>query len=701
MQRIIAGLLVLAFALIGAALIIPALIPNESLRSAAQEQASSVLGRGVELNGEIGLTILPRLEIRANDAQISNAEGFGETPFAEMREMRFTLELWPLLSRQIEIDEFVLVDPVIRLQERNGRNNWSLGAPSESTTVSTSGSETGFVRQTGALPFEASFGDVRIENGSVSYSDGLSTRTIEALNLSIALPSVDQPVSFNGSMNLDGFPTQFDAELGSLRGFFEGARTPLDFNLTGGLADISVVGHFLESSELALDGRIEISLAIRALARYLGTDLPDGETFNHFSADSAVAIRPGVVRLTDGTITFDDILAEDGTLTLNYDRTRPLVTGSFQVENLDITPYMPEQTSAPSQPAPGSGVPPWSTTPMDFSPLRAMDSNLSFLANRFQARDIVAENVAATVEVDNGRLVGELSDVGLYDGIGRVRAVINARQARPSYSLDANLDTLDALPFLQAAAKFERLRGIGSFDLELFATGSSQADIMQSLEGRGEFGFLDGALVGANLAQIIRTIELAIETRSLPSGFASEAETDFSALSGTFLIENGVAQNFDLAMLSPLLRVAGSGTVNLGQQNLDYVLTPRAVAALTGQGGDTDLQGLEVPIQFVGGFNNVDIRVDYGAIAENLLRAQAGDLIGGDIGNALGQGQDLEDVARDAATNAILDALGVNNDEEDGAEADPARQLLRGLLGGRRPQNPPPAEEDTDSDDPN
>jgi AsmA protein len=102
------------------------------------------------------LQILPQLQVRARDARIANAPGFGDDPFAQMQEMRVSVALIPLLQRQIEIEEFVLIDPVIRLQSNARGNNWTFGDNAEQVAQATP--EEGFRRQPGALPFEASFG---------------------------------------------------------------------------------------------------------------------------------------------------------------------------------------------------------------------------------------------------------------------------------------------------------------------------------------------------------------------------------------------------------------------------------------------------------------------------------------------------------------------------------------------------------------
>lgn len=681
MRRIAISVLVLLVAVIGAALVIPALIPEETLRTRAEAAASDALGRQVALPGRIQLRLLPNAQITAGQAIIENADGFGSEPFAEMSELRVSVALLPLISRQIDVQEFVLVDPVIRLQSQGGANNWTLGNPSEGApdTASGASSGTGFVRQPGALPLQASFGDVRLVNGSVIFDDGNQVRRIEALDLNVSLPSVDEPVRLNGGFNADGRPMSFDVSLGSLRGFFEGAETAMSAELTGALADIVFEGRFLESETLAYDGDVDMTLPLRALGRYLGADLPEGDVFQSFSADARISGSPGELSLSDARITLDEIVTT-GELALNYDRVRPLITGSVQTGQLDITPYIPADDASANRSGSGGGIGPWSEEELDLSPLQTVDAVISAQASQFKVRDIEAEDVSISLNLDNGRLVADLRELGLYGGGGRVTAVVNARSARPSYSLDATVDALDALPFLTAAAGFDRLAGIGNMQLDLNASGASPAAIMNSLSGSGAFDFSDGAIVGVNLAQVIRTIQQALTTGSIPSGFADAQQTDFSALTGTFSVENGRAENLDLAMLSPLLRVEGLGSINMAEQQIDYRLTPRAVSALTGQGGDLNLQGVGVPVVLSGGFNNVSVSIDFASVARDIARAQAGNLLGGDLGNRLRDGGSLEDAARDAAGDALRRAIDRNTAGNDEEETDPGRQLLRNLL---------------------
>ena len=706
MSRFLLILLVLVAILVGAAIFLPSLLPAESYRGRVETAASDALNRDVRLAGDISLRLFPRAEVRAADVSIANADGFGEAAFAQMGEMRVAVRLWPLINREVIIDEFVLVDPQIRLEQSGAANNWTFA---EAGAPAPSGAAEGGFRRPGALPFEASIGDVRIENGLISFTNNGQTRTIEGLDMSVRMPSFDEPAALQGALRADGEAMSFAGELGSLRDFFEGRETPLTLDFGGELVTAAFDGRLLESAELEFAGDMDATIpSLRALAAFAGSPLPPGGGLERFSFDGAIAGSPGRIHIAAPDLRLDAIRGATD-LTMRYDTARPRLTGRLDLtSDLDVNPYLPEQVGeAPSQT--GAGVPPWPDTPIDLGMLGVADAELAITTPRLIFRDIEMSDVALNLTLNNRRLEAVLSQISLYGGSGAATVVANGRTARPSYSLRANLDALDALPFLQAAAGFDRLEGLGALDLDLTSSGASVAEIMNSLDGSGGFNFADGAIVGINVAQMIRTIQTRIQTGANPEGIGERQATDFASLGGRFTITDGLVSNQDLLMLSPLLRVEGLGQVNLGGQSLDYRLRPRAVASLQGQGGERDMRGIVVPIRLRGGFNDIAVGVDTEAVMQALLSGALTNAIGGGenggsledqargaLRNAIGAGDDESD--GDAAQRALRNALGVSNEGEEGdgegEEVDPAEQLLRGLLNQRRPRTEQSGEEE-------
>jgi len=685
-RRLLTFLIGLVIIVVLAGIIIPFLIPESVYRERAQIAASESLGREVVLAGEVSLRLLPNVQIQAQDVSIANEEGFGETAFAEMAEMRVGLQLIPLLSRNVVIDEFVLIDPTIRLEQRENLNNWSLGP--DANDAAPAPSSDGFVRRPGALPFEASFGDIRIENGSISFTNGAETRRIEGLDLSIRMPGLDQPLDITGELTADGENLTLALHLGSVRGFFEGEQVATRLDLGGNLIDLGFNGNILEGEDLRYSGRFSADIpSIRALAAFADSPLPAGEGLENFELSGILSGGMNSISLDasdsgrNDHIRLDDI-AGTGRLAVSLSGARPSIDGALTLPSLDVTPYMPV---APENPSASSGVPAWSTDPIELAALGLVDASLELNVGELTLQDIEISDAAMTVALVNSRLEANLTRISLYDGSGRATIVANGRGTTPSFRIFADLQSISALPLLEAAAGFDRLSGNGRLNIDLLTSGNSQAELMNGLGGTGGFAFSDGAIRGVNLAQAIRGIESALTNRSLPDGFGEQEETDFSALEGTFTVANGIATNSDLVMLSPLVRVDGAGTVDIGGQTLDYRLRPRAVASIQGQGGQRDLQGVVVPIVINGTFNEPRVGIDWDVVGRALLQGTVSNIIGG---------EDPEDALR----NALGNALGIGGSEQSSSdettdgetteeEVDPAQLLLQGLFGNRGSQS--------------
>ena len=103
------------------------------------------------------------------------------------------------------------------------------------------------------------------------------------------------------------------------------------------------------------------------------------------------------------------------------------------------------------------------------------------------------------------------------------------------------------------------------------------------------------------------------------------SQTDFSELTGTAQISNGIVTNNDLSLLSPLLRVSGKGTVDLPRHTQDYLLTTKIVGSLQGQGGKDlkDLKGIAIPVRIKGSFAEPKFKVELDKVLQDAVKKKA------------------------------------------------------------------------------
>ena len=106
-------------------------------------------------------------------------------------------------------------------------------------------------------------------------------------------------------------------------------------------------------------------------------------------------------------------------------------------------------------------------------------------------------------------------------------------------------------------------------------------------------------------------------------------KTDFSEMSASFTIKNGVAHNEDLDVKSPLFRIGGAGDIDVGNSKLNYVTKASVVATTKGQGGDdlSSLRGVTVPVRVSGPFDDLKYSVDYGSAAGSLAKSKSTDKV--------------------------------------------------------------------------
>ena len=103
-------------------------------------------------------------------------------------------------------------------------------------------------------------------------------------------------------------------------------------------------------------------------------------------------------------------------------------------------------------------------------------------------------------------------------------------------------------------------------------------------------------------------------------------KTDFSEMSASFKIANGVAHNDDLKAASPFLRLGGAGNLDIGNNSIDYLAKATLAATAKGQGGRdaANVAGITIPVKLSGALDNPQWHVDYSALLGGVAGGAAG-----------------------------------------------------------------------------
>ncbi len=212
-----------------------------------------------------------------------------------------------------------------------------------------------------------------------------------------------------------------------------------------------------------------------------------------------------------------------------------------------------------------------------------MDADAKLSVARLFVRDIKVGQSELTVALKNRVMKTTIDDMRLYDGRGRGTVTLDgSQQASANIGANITLENISGQPLLKDAADIDKLAGKGRLAFALAGQGQNERQLVETLNGKIEASFADGAIIGINIPQMIR----GIGQGRFSAGTAPTDKTDFSEMTSTWSVTNGVAQNQDLKLVSPLMRLTGSGSVMLPAARARlHAETSSIVANLQGQGG--------------------------------------------------------------------------------------------------------------------
>ncbi len=630
MKKVLIGLGVIVVLLVAAVVIIPQFVPLESYKAEIQAQAKQATGRDLRIDGPISLSLFPAIAISVEDVGFSNAPGAAAPEMATIERLDVALQILPLIGGEVAVDRFILERPVISLEvDADGKPNWDIQTGQADTAGGETSSGAGDGESGGGSAVsEIRLGEVRLIDGTFSYADRQSGQeeTLSAVNMELSLPSLSEPFAAEGSADWKGETVTLSVNAESPRNLMSGEATNLAMTIEAAPVTFSFDGAARNAEELGLQGQLALAVpSIRNLAAWTGNPLEfPGDGLGPFNLEGVLEMMGAKIALTDAKLSVDEIAA-DGLFSVDARGAKPVIKAELNVDQLNLNPYLPPEgegggeAAASGSGGSGSGAEggqgDWSDEPIDVSALGALDADLAFNAGGIQFREVKIGKSSLTVLLQDSKLTADLSEMLLYEGAGKGTIVVDGASGQPAISADFDLANFQAGPFLTDLADFDRILGTTETKLSVTAAGASQRELVSSLNGDGAVVFKDGAVKGINLAAMMRNISAA----AIEQSFDSAEQTDFAELSGTFQIDKGIVSNKDLTLVAPLVRMTGEGTIPLPPRTVDYQVKPKLVGSLEGQGGESDLAGIAVPIKVTGPWHDISYQPDLaGALSDQI-----------------------------------------------------------------------------------
>jgi AsmA protein len=323
----------------------------------------------------------------------------------------------------------------------------------------------------------------------------------------------------------------------------------------------------------------------------------------------------------DLAFAFDDAKSR---LRMTLNALSPLdVVAEAQLGKLDLDAYLLAPPPA-ATPAPGGAEGrPSVDPPVDLSPLAGKRVRARVESAGLKARGLVIDKALVEARLANGRLDLSPLQVALYGG--SLDGAVGAAVAGNVVNAKIRLAGVDLNPMLRDLASTELLAGRADVAADLASRGATVGAMKRALAGELRLAVRDGAIKGVNLGRSFRELKARFsQGGSSEVAAQSDAQTDFSELTASFQIRDGVLRGDDLAAKSPFLRLGGAGEVSLPDETLDYLLKATVVNTSSGQGGDEldHLKGLTVPVRLRGPLAAPAWKIEFGGLAGEAAKAR-------------------------------------------------------------------------------
>jgi AsmA protein len=627
-----------------------ALFDGEKIKAEASRAVFDKYQRKLDIAGKVELAVWP--DVGLSIGRVSLSEPGGKAEFLALESARVAVAVMPLLSKQVQVRRVEVNGLKATLvKHKDGTLSIAdlMGGKSEKQPAAGAG-------DTAASPMLLDIAGIKVANAQLTWRDEKtgSTTTLSNLDLGTGRVHADSArhtleaeavsLAAKGKSGADAFELKFDAPrllvspaksggeslnlAATLTGSGRSVSAKLVLSGVEGNAEALKVGKLVldldaRSGETALKAHLDSPLAVNVAAQTVVLEKITG------SIDLANPQMPmKQIRLPLAGKLGADLAKQTAALELatQFDESKiaskvrvakfaPLALGfDLDIDQLNVDKYLPPK---------GKEEKAAKEDKLDFSALKGLDIDGVIRIGALQVSKLKLAKLNAKLNIANGRLDVAPLSVNLYEGTAHGSLSLNANGNH--LALKQNLAGVSINPLMKDLADKDLLEGRGNVALDVTSHGDSVAGMKKALGGTASLSLKDGAIKGINLAQSLRDLKgkLGAKQDSTQQAKAGD-KTDFSELTASLKIANGVAHNEDLAMKSPFLRLAGAGDIDIGGGQMNYLAKASVVANATGQGGAglEQLKGLTVPVRVTGPFESLSYKIEFGSMASDMAKAK-------------------------------------------------------------------------------
>ena len=366
-------------------------------------------------------------------------------------------------------------------------------------------------------------------------------------------------------------------------------RWPTQATVSSSLFDARFDGSIGEEKGLRLTGAVDVSAPrLREVARWTGMDSPLAGNLEALRLRGALDWTGGAMAFSNATLTLDGNEGV-GAVTITRTAKRTAVEGTLAFKRLNLTPYVTSTMIERTLLAPifAASKPPAITSLLD-----NLDADLRISSDALVIPGIETGQGAVAITLKNGKLLAEVAELVIEDGVFKGQLAVERVGAGPRYALNGKLDGVEAGRLFLRSLGRNPLQGRADATINLVTSGDSVDELLLGLGGKAKVVMRDGGRLGLDLRTAIQTAKRA-ELRGWQS--VGTAATGLDALSLSIDVQHGVVHAKIAEAKSGSSTIFGNGYVDLHGRALEFSLGLRTADPSSRVAATNDMLRLSGP----------------------------------------------------------------------------------------------------------
>jgi len=319
LKKLILAVVSILFLVIIGLLVGPSFIDWNKYKEQIITQAEKATGYNIAINGDLSLSILPAPKLKIEGLVVEAPKKVKFENLLQMKSAEVSVQLMPLLSKNIAVDKVTLIEPIIDVEMfKEGGGSWVTKKMEAASAVKKLAGEQGdkAVKQiaSGALDSIA-LNSVKIEKGVLSFYDHKKDAAHQVNNLNVALKAktLKGPFDVKGDLNYNEKDIAVDMAIGAYD------PTSDNISLNGAVSlpkeGASVNYNGLVAVKAPFDAQGQVKLAVNDLSK-LVSNVPD-------ALKDKISLE-GLVTANENKVVLNDLIAFVGDAR---------ATGQFSADN--------------------------------------------------------------------------------------------------------------------------------------------------------------------------------------------------------------------------------------------------------------------------------------------------------------------------------------------------------------------------------